>query len=78
MKYFIKALLVISALTSLAILLLFVLALVAWLNGGGNVLLPGVGLIVTMSAIVVMLLIMLIISISITILLARTVFKRLP
>ena len=78
MKILIKALLVISTLMSLVILLLFVLALAAWLSGGGNVFFPGLGLVVAMSVIVVLLLIMLIISVSVTVLLARVVFKRLP
>lgn len=78
MNYLIKALLVISALISFTILLLFVLAFVAWLSGGGNVLFPGLGLIVAMWVIVVLLFIMLVISISVTILLAQVVFKRLP
>ena len=78
MKILIKALLVISTLISLVIFLLFALALIGWLSGVDNVLFPGLGLVVAMGAIVFLLLIMLIISVSITILLARIAFKRLP
>lgn len=78
MKYLLKALLAIFVLKSLVILILFILAFVAWLSGGGNVLFPGLGLVVAMSVIVFLLFIMLIISVSITALLARVVFKGLP
>lgn len=78
MKYLIKALLIIFALQSLVILILFILALAAWFGGVGNVFFPGLGLVVAMSAVVVLLLIMLIISVAVTVLLARVVFKRLP
>ena len=78
MKILIKILLVISALISLAIFLLFALALIGWLSGVDNVLFPGLGLVVSMPLVVVLLLIMLIISVSITILLARIAFRRLP
>lgn len=78
MKFLIKTLFVISALISLVVFLLFVLTFVAWLSGGGNVLFPGLGLVVAMGAIVVLLSIMLIISVAVTILLARVVFGNLP
>ncbi len=46
MKLLLTSLAAICGLTTLAVLILFVTVLFAWLNGGGNVLLPGLGLII--------------------------------
>lgn len=76
MKVLSKIIFAISALISLLVLMLFGLFLVAWLGGGESVLLPGLGLIVGMGAIVILLLIILSISIAITFLLYKMAFKN--
>jgi hypothetical protein len=76
MKILLRILFAVSALISLTITILFLLALFAWISGGGNVLLPGLGLVIAMSAVVIFLLIVLIISLLITYLLYQAVFKK--
>ena len=77
MKILLKILFAISALISLIITILFLLALFAWISsGGGSVLLPGLGLVIAMSAIVVFLLVISVCSTAITILLYRIIFGK--
>jgi hypothetical protein len=71
-----KLIFIISAFISFVISILFLISLIALIGGGGNVLLPGLGLIVAMWFIVIVLFIMAIISISITILLYKIAFKK--
>jgi hypothetical protein len=78
MNFLLKILSDISAVISLLVLILFVVSLIVWMSGGGNVLFPGLGIIVSMGAIVVLLLITLIISFAITFLLYKTAFKNFP
>lgn len=66
----------ISTLISLVIFALFLLSLIAWIGGGGNILFPGLGLVVAMSLIVILLFIMTIISVSVTFLLYKMTFKK--
>ena len=76
MNFLLKTLFIVSALISFLILLLFVLSLIVWLSSGGNVLFPGLGLIVAMGAIVILLLMMLLISFVITFLLYKITFRN--
>ena len=56
MKILLKILFAISALITLVIFLLLSLTFFAWIGDGGNVLFPGLGVIVSMGVIVVLLL----------------------
>ncbi|MGI9055721.1 MAG: hypothetical protein ACR2F2_07960 [Pyrinomonadaceae bacterium] len=76
MKILLKILFAISALISLIITILFLLALSALMRGGGYVLLPGLGLVVSMGAIVVFLLTVLAGSFVITYLLYRIISEK--
>jgi hypothetical protein len=51
--------------------------LINWINGGGNVLFPGLGLVVTISVVVIALFGMTILSSSITFLLYKFAFNEL-
>jgi len=77
MKLLLKTLFIISAIISLTIFALFALSVIAWINGGGDVLFPGLGLIVAMGVIVIALLIMTILSFLITFLIYKFAFKKL-
>ncbi len=78
MKILLKILFAISTLISLILFALFAISFVAWINGGGNVLLPGLGLVIAMSLIVVVLFIISVMSFSVTFLLYKFAFKTLP
>ena len=77
MKILLKILFAISALISLIITILFLLALFAWINGGGNVLLPGLGLVIAMGAVVMFLLAFSVCSVATTFLLYRIIFRKI-
>lgn len=76
MKILLKILFAVSVVISLIITILFLLTLFAWISGGGNVLLPGLGLVITMGAVVIFLLFVLILSLSITYLLYQVIFRK--
>jgi TRAP-type C4-dicarboxylate transport system permease small subunit len=79
MKYLLTILTVFSALLTLGFFILFVWGGLALLLGGGfNVVLPGLGLVISGGLIVFALFILSGIMAAVTILLARKVFKRLP
>lgn len=56
---------------------LFVMLLISWVSGGGNVLFPGLGLIVTISMVVIAFFIMTVLSAAITFLLYKFAFRTL-
>lgn len=74
MKILLKILFVIFALITLLIFLLLSSAFLAWIGDGGNVLFPGLGLIVSMGVIVILLLTLLMSSAVITFLLFKFAF----
>lgn len=78
MKYLLAILAVFSALLTLGIFILFISAFVAWLGGGFNVILPGLGLVISGGAVLIGILIIGLIMLSVTVLLARRIFRKLP
>lgn len=77
MRILLKILFIISALITLIFFALFVMLFISWINGGGNVLFPGLGLIVTISLVVIAFFIMTILSAAITFLLYKFAFRTL-
>jgi hypothetical protein len=71
-----KFLFLISAFISLIVSLLFLLSIFAWLNGIGSVFFPGLGLVVAIWVFVIFLLLMAVVSISLTILVYKSVYKK--
>lgn len=76
MKYFQIILAVFSALLTLAILVLFVLGFIAWLGGEFNIILPGLGLIISGSLILIALFALGLTMLAITVWLVRTIYKK--
>lgn len=67
------------ALATVGVFILLVLVLFAWLGDGGvNFILPGLGLVVTAPTVLIALFIIGIIMLSITMALARTLFRKSP
>jgi len=56
MNLLLKIILVISAFKAVVVLFLLVGAIAAWLNGAGSILLPGLGLIISIQMIIILLL----------------------
>ena len=77
MRYFLTIFAFISALVTLCILILFISIFGAWMNGGFNVFLPGLGLIISAPLILAVLFIIGIIMFSLTVFLARRIFRPL-
>jgi hypothetical protein len=75
MKYFPTIFAVLFALATVGIFIAFIRLFIAWLGGGFNILLPGLGLVVSGGLILVVLLITGIIMLSLTVLLWRTIYK---
>lgn len=78
MKYLLTIFAVIFSLATVCIFTLFVLVFIAWLNGAGNVLLPGLGLVIAVPLVLILLFIIGIIMLSLTVWLFRMIFKPLP
>ena len=77
MKYVLTILAVFSALATVCIFIAFVRLFIAWLGGGFNIILPGLGLVVSGGLVLIVLLITGIIMLSLTVLLWRTIYKPL-
>jgi hypothetical protein len=77
MKYFLTIITVVAALATVCILILFISVFIARLNGGFNIVLPGLGLVISAPLILISLFILGAILFSLTILLARMIFKPL-
>ena len=77
MKYLLTFFMVAAALATVCTLILFISAFIAWLGGDFNVILPGLGLVISGTFILVVLLIIGIIMFLLTVLLARMIFKPL-
>jgi hypothetical protein len=77
MKYFLTISAFLSALVTLGVLILFISVLIAWINGGGNVFLPGLGLIIAAPLILAVLFIIGVIMLSLTVFLARRISRPL-
>ena len=77
MKYFLTIFAFLSALATLCILILFIAVFIAWINGGGNVFLPGLGLIIAAPLILAVLFIIGVVMFSLTIFLVRRLYRPL-
>jgi hypothetical protein len=77
MKNFPTIITVLTALATVGILILFISVFIARLNGGFNIVLPGPGFVISAPLILVSLFILGAILFSLTILLARTIYKPL-
>lgn len=77
MRYLLMILAVFTGLATLGALAVFVLALIAWLKGGFNVVLPGLGLVVSGHFILIAFLIAAALLFAVTVLLARAISKGL-
>ncbi|MEO8072436.1 MAG: hypothetical protein ABI686_04235 [Acidobacteriota bacterium] len=75
MNKLLKIVLVVLILKASVVFLLFVGALAAWMNGGGSVLLPGLGLIISIDFIVIALLMTEILLIAIAAIVWRQLSK---
>ncbi|MEP7038899.1 MAG: hypothetical protein ABI891_11210 [Acidobacteriota bacterium] len=75
MNKLLKIVLVVLILKASVVFLLFVGALTAWMNGGGSVLLPGLGLIISIDFIVIALLMTEILLIAIAAIVWRQLSK---
>ena len=76
MKILLGILAAVSALATICIFILFVLVFIAWLQGGINFVFPGLGLVVTAPVILIALFIIGALTLSVTLLLARTIFRK--
>lgn len=75
MNKLLKIFLVILILKAAVVFLLFVGALTAWMNGAGSILLPGLGLIISMEFVVIALLLTEIFLIAIAVIIWRQFSK---
>ena len=75
MKILLKIVLVISVFKAVIVLLLLIGAIIAWLNGAPAILLPGLGLIVTMRLIVFLLVVVEIFLVAIVAFIWRYISK---
>jgi hypothetical protein len=77
MKYLLGIFTALSALATVCILIAFIWVFIMWLGGGFNVVLPGPGLIISGSLVLVALFIVGVSMFLLTVLLARKIFKPL-
>jgi hypothetical protein len=77
MKYLLGILAVVSALAAVCTFIVFIRVFIAWLGGGFNIVLPGLGLVISAPLILVMLFIVGLIMLALTFLLARMIYKPL-
>ena len=77
MKYLLSILAVISALAAACLFIAFVYFFVVWLGGNFNIVLPGLGLVISGSVVLAALLMLALIMLALTVLLFRTIFKPL-
>ena len=77
MKYFLTIFTLLSALATVCIFIAFIWLFIAWLGGGFNIVLPGLGLVISGGLVLIVLLITGIITLSLAILLWRTIYKPL-
>ena len=77
MKYFPTIFAVLFALLTACIFIAFILLFSQWTSGGFNIILPGLGLVVSGGLVLIVLLITGIITLALTVLLWRTISKPL-
>jgi hypothetical protein len=77
MRYLLTILTVITALATVCILILFISVFIAWLGGGFNIVLPGLGLVIGAPLVLIVLFLTGAIMFSLTVLLFRTIYKPL-
>jgi hypothetical protein len=75
MKILLKIILVISAFKAVIVLLLLIGAIIAWINGAPNILLPGLVLVISMRLIVILLLVVEIFLVTIVAFIWRYISK---
>ncbi|GEM_PF-7114240 len=77
MKYLLGIFTILSALATVCILIAFIWVFMAWLGGGFNIVLPGLGLVISGSFVLAVLLILGLIMLALTVWLARRIYKPL-
>jgi hypothetical protein len=77
MKYLLGIFTVLSALATVCILIAFISAFSAWRGGGFNIVLPGLGLVISAPLILITLFLLGLMMSAVTVLLFRTVYKPL-
>ena len=77
MKYFLTILTALCALATVCVFVLFVSVFIMWLRAGFNVVLPGLGLVISAPLILVAIFITGAVLLAITLLLFRTIYKPL-
>ena len=77
MKYLLAILAVFSALATVCILIAFIWVFIMWLGGGFNIVLPGLGLIISGSVVLAALFILALVMLALTVLLVRMIYKPL-
>ena len=77
MKYLLAILAVFSALATVCSLIALIWVFMMWLGGGFNVVLPGLGLIISGSVVLIVLLILALIMLALTVMLVRKIFNPL-
>lgn len=75
MNFLLKNFLAVTVFKAILVFLLLVGAIIAWFSGAGSIILPGLGLIVSMPFLVILLLGMEIVLVTISVILWRTVAK---
>ena len=77
MKYLLAVLAVFTALATVCCLIAFIWVFIMWLGGGFNIVLPGLGLVISAPPILIALFIIGAVMLALTVLLARMIFKPL-
>lgn len=75
MNFLLKVILAVTVFKTIFVAMLLVGAIIAWFSGAGSIILPGLGLIVSMPVLVILLLAMEIVLVTIAVILWRTVSK---
>jgi hypothetical protein len=77
MKYLLGILAAVSALAAVCFVIAFVYFFIVWLGGNFNIVLPGLGLVISGSVVLAVLFILGLIMLALTILILRTIYKPL-
>ena len=75
MKYLLGVLAAVSALAAVCIFIAFVYFFIVWLGGNFNIVLPGLGLVISGSVVLAVLFILGLVMLALTILLFRAIYK---
>lgn len=77
MKYFLTILAAVFALLTACIFIGFIYLFIVWLGGNFNIVLPGLGLIISGSVVLAALFILALVMLALTVLLVRMIYKPL-